>query len=166
MTNRWHDYGVTQADLERAQQRAAAERERIGLTPAEVDRELADASDATLERLAAAEVRHAVSWQGLEESERKALRARNLLAQRQREAQRQEAQQAEAAKAEAQRAEALAPHIEAFKATARNFYQTEAEFNAAWPGLLRDWQRRRVLEAAERGDAVLEQKRRAYGELL
>jgi hypothetical protein len=161
---RWTEYGITQADFERAQQRAAEERERLGPTPEEIDRELRELPDSAIDRIAgyAPNASEMKRWVAMDLDERRGIRAINEQACRRRVTEQEQARKADEAKREAQRAKAMAAEIAMVKAQARqSFPGTAAEFEKAWPGILAEWQKQQALRGMGL-DAVVEQKRKQY----
>jgi multidrug efflux pump subunit AcrA (membrane-fusion protein) len=115
-----------------------------GPTIQDIDRDLADVLIATLERHAAALDTSQIQnkpWEALPLAQRKAMRAANELAKRQNQKEREDARAAEDAKAEARQQQRLDAQIADYKARARGaFPGTDAQFEAAWPRILEDYQ--------------------------
>jgi hypothetical protein len=113
-------------------------------TIAEVDHDLADVADSTLERysrdLDTTQFQHR-TWEALPLAQRKAIRAQNELAKRQNAKERADKQAAEDARADAQQQERIDALIADYKARARGAWiGDQASFDSAWPDLLRQWQ--------------------------
>ncbi len=133
----------------------------------EIDREIADDSDLDLRRAAAVEVPPDNPWAGLTNDERRALRARNLLAKRDRERQLQAEKDAQAAKAQARRDMEAQEQIEAFKRQARLAVPgTEAEWSEAWPAIKQAWQVEQTMRRVNDADRALAERRALYDSLM
>jgi hypothetical protein len=115
-----------------------------GPTIQEVDQELQDLSEATLERYAAALDSSAIGskrWEYMDLDQRKAMRAQNELARRQNVKARADAKAAQEAKFEAQQNAANQAKIDDYRKQARGAWIGDsASFDAAWPRLLEQWQ--------------------------
>jgi hypothetical protein len=110
----------------------------------EVDRNLRDVAEITLERYARdfdpAQL-GGRSWAALPLEERRGMRAANELARRQNAAKRQAAKDEEQQRIDAQHQALIDAEIDAYKRGARMGWKgTEAQFEAAWPDMLRAWQ--------------------------
>lgn len=144
---------LTPEQEQRARERAAA---MLADTPQAVDQDLQDCSDAELMRFAAYPVRPA-TWQALEESERRSLRAANMLAKRERDAAKRAELEAEAAKHQAQNDAELEAYKQQTRAT---FKGSRADFDRLWPALRDAWLLDQVSAGEQAQRAALEQKRR------
>jgi hypothetical protein len=123
-------------------------------TPAELDADLADMTDAQVQRYArdldTAQFQNR-TWEVLPVEQRKAIRAANELAKRQHAKERADRQAAEDARVEAQHNARVEAEIAAFEAQARGAFPGTAEqWAAAWPRIREDWQ---IKQAQERMDA-------------
>lgn len=115
-----------------------------GPTIQEIDSDLADVSDVTLERYARefdpAQI-GSKSWEALPIEQRKAMRANNELARRQHEKERADAKAADDARIEEQQNAANQARIADYKARARGAWiGDQKSFDSAWPTLLQQWQ--------------------------
>lgn len=130
-------------------------------TTAEVDAELVKESDAVIARMARdfnpAELAGR-KWEVLPESLRYSMRAANEQARRQDEARRAAAERAETERLQARHDASVAVRVAEFKVqAAAAFPGSSAEFEQAWPDILRAWQLRQTLESVsaseyKRGD--------------
>lgn len=149
----WIRLGVSREHYEATQARVHEEAAQ-NPTPEQVDRELRTLSDREIERLASEDV-PPKPWAQYDADERRAWRARNELARRQRLAARQAAQAAEEAARQAERDAAITAEVEAFKAQARAVFPgTAAEFDRAWPGILAHWQEEQTIERIRQAEAA------------
>jgi hypothetical protein len=131
-----------------------------GPTPADIDADLADVSIATLERYARdldlAQFQ-AKPWEALPIEQRKAIRAGNELAKRQHAKERADRQAAEDARGEAQQQARIDAKIADYRAQMRGaFPGNDAQFDAAWPRILEQWQ---IDQARAQLDATMAQHR-------
>lgn len=118
-----------------------------------IDADLRALDGDTLDALADYGHRPNMSWEALTLAERKALRARNELARRQRlGAREQAARERDDAR---QREQVAAAQEEARRLLRAGFAGTDAEFAAAWPGLWARYRDRQALDAAAAGDPAL-----------
>lgn len=145
----------------RAAQARAATAE--GWTVDTMDADLADESDQTLEyytRLAA--LRNA-PWEQLTEPERRAQRARNMLAKRAFQAKRAADKAADVAKHQAEDARALA----AYKAQARTtFPGTDKDFQRLWPHLRDQWLLTQTQQGLTSWEQAKIEKRKHLGDVI
>lgn len=122
-----------------------------GPSIADIDKELREVSDSTLERYAGRGLElstHAkVSWDAYPESYRYQLRAQNEIARRRHEAQLQAEKDKQDAKRQAESDQRVGDAVAAFKTRARGaFIGSDVEFDAQWPQILAEWQRRQMWE--------------------
>ncbi|HEY3228202.1 MAG TPA: hypothetical protein VGJ87_03220 [Roseiflexaceae bacterium] len=127
----------------------------------EVDRDLRDVTESTLERYARdldmAQIR-AHRWEVLPDDQRRAMRAENELARRKNEARRQAAAAEYQRQIDARDQARVDAAIADYRGRMRlAFRGTDAQFEAAWPRILEDWQ----IEAARQALDANEQRIRA-----
>jgi hypothetical protein len=115
-----------------------------GPTPADIDKELADASVSLLERYAAeldTAKLQAKPWEALPYEQRRAMRAGNELAKRRNQEERAKQQAAEEARVSAYHQGRIDAAIADYKARARAAWiGDQASFDSAWPTMLQQWQ--------------------------
>jgi hypothetical protein len=119
----------------------------------DIDRDLRDVSDATLARyvrdLDWAQI-GSKHWEALPLEQRKAMRANNELAKRQRQQEQAAAKAAEDARVEAAHSARMQAEIEAYKQQVRGAWiGDQASFDAAFPKMLEQWQIDRARAATE-----------------
>jgi hypothetical protein len=128
----------------------------------EVDKDMRDLSDAQIERLAARSDLSALGsrpWENWTTEERRAVRASNEHARRQREAQRAAEEAEKSRKIEQAHQARVDAQIAAYRQRVRSgFPGTDVQFEAAWPRILEDWQISEATRKAADLDAEMRQR--------